>query len=151
MKELSSFHVQQIAKLNEQLCVIEEKIYTLAKVQNQTALKMLINKENAITDYELGVEISFFINDNEEAIVSWEEYLKPHFLEDIPCCNINDQENHNVSSSFIMNHELNAQKHCWLMHRLYDDFHIDWSDILLIKNVCFDINVKYQYIIAIDL
>lgn len=150
MQKLSSFDVQQIAKLNDQLRIIEEKIYNLAKVQNQIALKMLINKENAITDYELEAEIHFFTND-EEAIVSWEEYLKPHFLEDIHCCNLNDQQDHNVSSSIIAHNELNSQKHCWLMHRLYDDFQVDWNDILLIKNVWFDINVKYQYIIAIDL
>ena len=120
MQKLSSFEVQQIAKFNQQLRIIEEKIYNLAKVQNQLALKMLINKENAITDYELEVDINFYTED-EEAIVSWDEYLKPHFLEDIHCCSINDKEDHNVSSSIITHHELNNQKHCWLMHRLYDD------------------------------
>jgi len=63
--------------------------------------------------------------------------MKPHFLNDRPC-NINDKENHNVSSATIKNSALNSQKHCWLMHRLYDDFSIDWADIVRINNIWFD-------------
>lgn len=147
-KSFTPVDIQKIKSLNTQLTAVEEKIYNLAKTHNQAALRKLLESEMHITDYELEVDISLYTNQTE--LVFWNEYMKPHFLNDRHC-NINDKENHNVSSAIIKNSELNAQKHCWLMHRLYDDFSIDWADILLIDNIWFDINIRHQYSIDINL
>jgi hypothetical protein len=147
-KSLTSVDIQKIKSLNTQLTSAEEKIYNLSKVQNQVALRKLLESEMHISDYKLEVNISLYTNQSE--LVFWSEDIKPHFLNDIPC-NINDKKNHNVSSTIINNSELNSQQHCWLMHRLYDDFSVDWVDILLINHILFDVNIHYQYSIDLDL
>ena len=148
MTQLNSLEIKKLQHFNDKLTLIEEKIYNLALEQNQIALKRILNNDDDITDYELEIDIIFYINEKE--IVSWNEYMKHRFLDDSHC-NINDKENHNVSSSVIKSSELNSQQHCWLMHRLYDDFFIDWDDILCIDTISFDINVCYQYSIDLNL
>ena len=147
-KMLTSFDIQKIKYLNTKLTSVEEKIYNLSKLQNQVALKKLLENEEHISDYKLEVNISLYTNNAE--LVFWSEDFKPHFLNDSQC-NINDKKNHNISSAIIKNNELNSQNHCWLMHRLYDDFSIDWADIVLINKIYFDINTCYQYSIDINL
>ncbi|MEA2017396.1 MAG: hypothetical protein U9N59_03015 [Campylobacterota bacterium] len=62
---------------------IENRIYTLAKKQNQLALKKLLENEDGIVDYKLVVKIYFYTNENK--IHSHIEDLKPCFLNDINC------------------------------------------------------------------
>ncbi len=70
---------------------------------------------------------------------------KAYFLEDTRYWNINDKSNHNTTSCCWKHKELHEQKYCWLLYRLYDDFGINWKDIVKIKTICFDIDVSYQY------
>ena len=139
---LGTNDVQKIERLNRQLTRMEEKIYHLANLENLNALKKLHQNDENITDYELEVELSFYVDDDE--LASWKEMMKSHFIYDRHC-NINDKGNHNVTSATINNRTLNEQKHCWLLHSLYDDCGVLWEDILHINCVCFDVNVSYQY------
>ena len=61
----------------------ENKIYNLAKKQNQIALKKLLECEDEINDYKLEVKIYFYINENK--IYTYGKDLKPCFLNDIDC------------------------------------------------------------------
>lgn len=62
---------------------LENKIYTLAKKQNQIALKKLLENEDNIADYTLKVTINFYKNKNRVKIYTKD--LKPCFLNDIDC------------------------------------------------------------------
>jgi len=59
---------------------LEDKIYRLAKKQNQIALKKLLEHEDDITDYSLEVKMSFYIDENK--IDTYAKDLKPYFLND---------------------------------------------------------------------
>ena len=139
----NSMNYKEIENLNNRLTRLEENIYNRSKEQNQVALKKLLDGEDGIYDYELEVDIGFFIQEDE--LISWREMCKAYFLDDTRHWNINDTKNHNTTSCCWQHKELNTQKHCWLLHRLYDDFGISWSDIVKIETICFDINVLYQY------
>jgi hypothetical protein len=139
--------LKQIEKLNQFLETIEEKAYNLAKIENQTALKKLQNKENNIDDYELEIQFMFFTKDRKDdgvELLTIIEHVKHHFNKNSEI-NLNDKENHNVTKSIINSKALNEQKHCWLLHCLYDDYHISWDRILDIDGVYFDINIRLQY------
>ena len=140
----NKMNYKEIEHLNNRLIILEENIYNRTKEQNQVVLKKLLDGKNGIYDYEIEVEICFYIQ--EEELISWyEKMCKAYFLDDIRQWNINDKKEHNTTSFCWKNNELNEQKHCWLLHRLYDDFGISWKDIIKIETICFDINVCYQY------
>jgi hypothetical protein len=134
--------IHHIAKLNSRLRKVEKRVYELAKKEHQRVLKRVLEKEDGIIDYELHVRIVFY--SNEEEIATYEEYLKPNFLLDRKS-NLNDNQNHNVSSTLYPHPLLNAQKHCWLLHHLYDDVLLPWEQILSIDILFVDIDVSYQY------
>jgi hypothetical protein len=56
---------------------------------------------------------------------------------------------HNTTSVFQKNALLNSQKHCWLLHSLYDHYDLVWEDIFKIKHILFDVKVQYEYAINI--
>jgi len=133
--------VEKIKKLNQNLIEIERKILHLAIEEDGLALKKINNKSNGITDYELSVSISFYQGENE--VIDWEESLKGCSVN--KSTNFADAKNHNTTSCCWENTTLNEQHHCWVLHRLYDDFQITWKDILTIDCVWFDVYVQYQY------
>lgn len=134
--------IHHIAKLNSKLKKIEKRVYELAKKEHQRVLKRVLEKEDGIIDYELHVKI-FFYSDEEE-ITHYEEYLKPNFLLDRKS-NLADNQDHNVTSTLYPHPLLNAQKHCWLLHHLYDDVLLSWEQILSIDSLYIDIDVSFQY------
>ena len=136
-KELS-----KIKKFNSLLKSIEKKIFIEAIEQNKLAVKKLSNKTNNLYDYALEVNLQFYTHNKE--ILSFIEYVKSTTIDKLDT-NINDSINHNIGSCCWKNKKLNSQNHCWLLHRLYDDFHIKWKNILKIYAVLFDINMSYQY------
>jgi len=144
MKKLTSTDIENLEKLNIEFSLIEEKIYNLAKLQNQIALKKILEKENNITDYELEVNLSFFTDRDDDEIVSWDEQMKVHFLYDIHH-NLNDGENHIIPESVIQSKELSFEKCCWLTYKLYIECELEWIDMLQITCIQFDINISYQY------
>jgi hypothetical protein len=150
--EFSALEVQKIDELNNKLIAIEEEIYLLAEIENNRAKKRVAESSNPhMYDYELMVNL-MFLNTKEKdehedpkEIYSWDEPVYFESFEEGDPFGINDKQCHNVSSAFIKNRALNTQKHCWLLHRLYDDFFVSWKDILSINNIYFDINLSYQY------
>ena len=141
-KVFSDAMVRQVDELNNKLIAIEEEIYHLAKEAYYEAEKKLQDNTDGMTDYELDVQLVFY--DKEDEVAEWEEMLKHYFVNGrVP--RINDKQCHNVSGSLIDNEALNAQKHCWLLHSLYDDQDLTWDDVLSITDMWFGINVSYQY------
>ena len=143
VNEFREIYIPALEKLNQKLTKIEAKIYDLAKYKFQSTQK----RRDELTDFEIDIEITLYSGDKEILIL--QESLKNHFNGQCKT-NLNDGENHNVTSSIITNEALNTQQHCWLLHRLYDDYNISWKRILTIDRVWFDIIERVQCIVKMD-
>jgi len=143
-KKLTKNVIEQLNIFNTQLVQLENKIYKIAQKKAKIVLKELLEKENEIVDFELELVIHYYKNkDDEDELVSHKELLKQDFLSNRRSY-IADGMNHNVCSIYNIS-ELTKQHHCWLLHTLYDDYFIDFDDILNIGYIWFDIQVIYQY------
>ena len=143
VNEFCEIYIPALEKLNQKLTKIEAKIYDFAEYKFQSTQK----RRDELTDFEIDIEITFYSGDKEILIL--QESLKSHFNVHRKT-NLNDGENHNVTSAMIINEVLNTQQHCWLLHRLYDDYNISWKMILAIDNVWFDIIERVQCIVKMD-
>ena len=139
----NKINIQKVETLNALLTNIEQKSYEIAKRENQKVLKKLLDKEDDICEYELDLNF-IFLGQNGFELLSHQENMKYHFLKDKDI-NFNDGKNHNVLKSLPKYKALHDQKHCWLLHSLYDDYLIPWEIILTIKEILFEVNVVYQY------
>jgi len=147
MKQLSRQEMQKIDFLNDKLKTIEKKIYHIAFEENQIALKKILEKENDLFAYDIkeGDE-----EDPEHLLADWSDFVKSIISKDTWWGIYNDNC-HNITSACQKNKVLNSQKHCWLLHSLYDHNNLDWDDILKIDSVCFDVKVKYEYLSEINI
>ena len=159
MKQLNIEEIQKIDILNNKLIEIEKSIYDIALIENQIALEKILKKENNILDYEL--EVYFLIygdkyikegdkEDPEHLLADWTDNIKPIMMKE-KWWGINDGNCHNITSSFQKNKDLNSQKHCWLLHSLYDHNPLDWVDIFKIDSVYFYVKIQYEYSINISI
>lgn len=151
MKQLNKSKIQKLNRLNQQLILIEEQIYIRAKEQNEIALKKLLNKEHSIWDYELEAVVDFYSENSDFdgkddcLVASLTENMKAQIMHDDRPWGINDKQCHNTTAIYQKDNDLNAQKHCWLLHCLYDHYDFTWENIFCIDNVYFDIAISYQY------
>lgn len=149
MKQLNKNEIVKLSVFNDKLIALEIEIYNLCLTQNQIALKKLLDKETV--DYELNVNVLFYgetymknKDDDEHLLLNLDIGMKHSLLKD-DRWGIADGNCHNVSSIFQKNKDLNGQKHCHLLHSLYDDYHFAWDDIFKIEDIYFDIIVQYDY------
>jgi len=147
---LTDKEVERIDKLNNWLIALEEKIYNLAKVEYLRAEQMC--EATAMEDYEVQVNFIFSTTKEEDEygdyleLASWEEGMHFYTFEnEREAFGINDKYDWNVSSSFIKNEALNTQRHCWLLHQLYDNYMIGWEKILRIDHIYYDIVTQHDY------
>ena len=149
MKQLSKKEIQKINVFNTKLTELECKIYRLCLEENKRALVKV--KDTDILDYDINVHYAFYgasfklnEDDDEHLIAHWHDNVKHLILSDEKW-GLNDKNCHNVTSAFQKNTSLNAQKHCWLLHSLYDHHPLDWDDIFMIEDIYFDVEVQYEY------
>ena len=153
MKHLNKLEIQKLDILNNELQLLEKRIYNICLEQNQIALQKILEKENNILDYE--IEVNYLIYGNDYKKIDDEEFTD-NLLADCSNCmksimlkddwyGINDNKCHNITSIFQKDKDLNSQKHCWLMHSLYDYNHLSWDDIFKIESIYFDIKIQYEY------
>jgi len=159
MKQLNTYEIEKLNSLNNQLKVIEQRIYKILLEQNQVAIKNLLNKKDEVLDYEIEVHYFFYgetyimvkdEKDPEHLIADWIENIKPTFMKD-DWFGIADNHCHNITSVFQKDKELNSQKHCWLLHSLYDHNPLSWDDIFKIDSIYFDVKIQYEYLSQISI
>lgn len=155
MKQLNKYEIQKLNKLNQQFIDIEQTIYHVAYKKMQAAELELSKKENNITGYETEVTYYFYAsseNDNEdisdEPLAEFEDHLNLEVMEN-DWWGLNDKKCHNTTSIFQKDEDLNTQKHCWLLHSLYDHYSLDWDHIFKIKHIFFVVKVQYEYAVNI--
>ena len=150
MKQLNTQEIQRLGVFNDKLKLFEEKIYNAVIEQSRIALQKISKKGNNIVDYALEVTIyiygeKYMIDEADEHILAnYSPSIKPLFLKD-KWSGIYDDECHNTTSAVQKNKELNSQKHCWLLHSLYDIYCISWKDMAKIDTICYDIEISYEY------
>ena len=160
MKQLNKAEIQKLNFLNDKLKIVEERIYKLCLEQNQIAIQKIVEKIDGIIDYELEVHYLFYGDtyikegdeeDPEHLLADWVDNIKPIMMRD-SWFGIYDGKCHNTTSSYGQkDKELNSQKHCWLLHSLYDHNPLDWDDIFKIDSVYFDVKIQYEYVLKITL
>lgn len=154
MKKLNKVEIEQLNRLNNKLIVIEKYIYDICLKHHQSAIQKILKKEDGILDYEMEVYYLFYGDtyvkksdeeDSEYLLADWSEAIKPILLRDDKWHGINDGNDHNTTSVFQKQESLNVQKHCWLLHSLYDHQGLSWEDIFKIDSVYFDVKIQYEY------
>jgi len=156
-RKFSDKDAKKINDLNEKLIVIEKKIFDLAKIEHKRLKKLCKkSKKHTMDEFDIQVELSFCTTKEKDEhgdyleFLSWSEGIYfDSFKKGNKPFGINDKQCHNVSGSLIENKVLNSQKHCWLLHRLYDDFFVSWKNILRIDIVYFDIKITHGYIVKL--
>lgn len=138
---LSKKQIEQLAILNSKLSDLEQRIFHLAIQYNQEVEEKLKKGIIDIDEYEIDSNICFCVAGHE--LVSWNEDMKFALkrFKNQDYWGIADGKDHNTAHE---NH-LRSQKHCWFLHRLYDDFFLNWYKICQIDNIWFDIVIWYQY------
>jgi len=128
--------VARVKKLNASLEKLEYKLIDLGK----TYLEEL--KSENPDDYELDVIFEFCAGD--EGIASWFEDIRIVLEEDWRKkleWGLASGADHNAA----LDPSLHGQKHCWLLHLLYDDLHVPWEKILKIDWFWADFRLYFQY------
>ncbi len=127
MRQLNLQEIQKLNNLNNKLQIIEKRIYDIALQENQTALEKILKNKNNILDYELEVRYLIY-EDDEHILADWTDNIKPIMMKE-EWWGVNDKNCHNTTSVWQKNKTLNSQKHCWLLHNLYDHFDLTWDNI----------------------
>ncbi|MDQ7060084.1 MAG: hypothetical protein Q9M43_02745 [Sulfurimonas sp.] len=159
MKKLNQEEIQKLDLLNNKLKLIEERIYNICLEQNQIALQKILEKENNILDYEIEVQYMIYGDeyikvgdeeDPEHLLADWTDNIKAILMKDT-WWGIHDNNCHNTTSAFQKDKGFNSQKHCWLLHSLYDHKPLDWDDIFKIDSIYFDVQIQYEYLSKISI
>ena len=138
VKRLTPQQVEALGRLNKYLAGIEQRILKLGLEFKAEILALEPH------DWELEVTYEYTLSDESRA--SWFEPLK-FILEDWrkgkERWGLADGEDHNVSSALVSG--LEGQKHCYLMHQLYDDFLLPWDEILSLEWMWLDFELRAQF------
>jgi len=91
------------------------------------------------------LDLIYEYTSGEETKASWIESLTVILenLQNKDRWGLGDERNHNVSGIYISG--LESQKHCYLLHQLYDDFHLSWEEILALEWMWLDFELRAQF------
>jgi len=142
----------ELRKLNNRIFLIQQKIIAEAQKISLETKKRSENKNDILDDYEIEIEVQFFLKENDpeyndeddNIITTIYEYSK--FLpdgKDTKWCF--ETQNHNEFVGWKQ-HQMKDDYHCWWFHCLYDHNQVDFKDMLRIGTIWTDIKVQYQYI-----
>ena len=155
MYKFTDAEVQKIEELNNKLVLLEEKLFRLSEVEYLRVKKMCEDTEQNMEDYNLNVVLAFSTTDEEDEygdyleFVNWKEriYFDTFENDSEEPFGINDKYDWNVMVGRSNNKKLDKQKHCWLLHQLYDNHFVSWENMLRIDRVWFEIVTEQEYAI----
>ena len=128
--------MDRVKKLNDVLEKLEYRLIELGREYLEE-----LKAENP-DDYELDVIFEFCAG--EEEIASWFENIRSVLEEDWRKklnWGLASGADHNAA----LDPSLHGQKHCWLLHLLYDDLGMRWEKILKIDWFWADFRLYFQY------
>ena len=148
--QMTTIQAQWLPKLNFlniELSKIEHLIFNeTTKIDKELQLKLKLDTEPKMVDYELKVQIGYYVEEADEALCVKTFTLKKISTLKTNKCFIADGQNHNeFQNPAFKNHPLFQQHHCYLFHDLYDHTDLDWKEIADINTIWWDIIPEQQY------
>ncbi|MDQ6980569.1 MAG: hypothetical protein Q9M46_03755 [Ghiorsea sp.] len=150
---LSQKEVETICALNEKLMSFEQSLVLSAVNVDKHLQQRVQNKDDMLIDYELVCEISFpTAPEPKQQPMSPSRFTPCHTGSDwtepmkgisIQGSRLNSGEDYNPYLPHA--NALNQQKHCWLFHVLYAEFHMSWKEICRIQAAWSDLEVTHHY------
>jgi len=156
---ISQVMKRKLIKFNSRLHTLQNKIIKEAKTVDAQLIKRVQDPEDLLDDYELELDISYwlkeddkdFVEDEDNILATHNEYLKEISLENDKKNWCWGDRNHNIFEN--SDHIMSDEHHCWLYHCLYDHLihpvgsadRLSFDDILRIGLIWFDLKVTYQY------
>lgn len=158
MYKFTDAEVQKIEELNNKLILLEERLFDLSKVEYLRTKKMCEETQQNMDEYDFHIILAFSTteeqDENEEDLefANWRDHIYFDTFEndDEEPFGINDKYDWNVMIGWSNNKKLDKQKHCWLLHQLYDNYYASWEEILRIDQVWFKIVVEHEYMMKLE-
>jgi len=152
VNDLTAPQLQVLAKLNKTLATLEQNIKKEALTLLAECNRKLEDKQTIIDDYEVELEICFYLKESDPAFDEDRDNIVAVLTEEIKFNNFKTHfaagNNHNLFEH-REGHPMNGVFHCWLYHGLYDDSCISWIDILRIGDIWVDMDCRLQHFIHI--
>jgi len=135
---LHAGQIEELQRLNDRLCLIEQKIMDQAAEVRRFHQDMRMTDSISVASLQLKASVSFYLKlddplydlENNIEMTTLYEYLESFAALDAPF-GLCDGVNHNEFQHFP-DHPLRQQHHCWLFHCLYDHTKLGWINILRI-------------------
>jgi hypothetical protein len=150
---------EKLIEFNSRLHTLQNKVIKEAKTVNAQLIKRVQDTEDLLDDYELELDISYwlkeddkdFVEDEDNILATHTEYLKEISLEDDKDSWCWGDTNHNIFEN--SDHIMSDEHHCWLYKCLYEHLtnhngsvkKLSFDDILRIGAIWADLKVTYQY------
>ena len=141
---------KELYELNLRLQTIQDKLLKeVIKLDNEL-IQRVENSNDILDDYELEIEISVFLNENDPSYKKDEDNILATITETLKGISQKEDKypytlevNHNEFQNW--QHPMSDEYHCWWYHCLYDHHNLSWEDMKKIAEICSDIKVQYQY------
>lgn len=141
---------EELYKLNSRLQTLQVKLFSEAIKIDSELNNRVINLDDSLDDYELTIEISFFLNENDLVYKKDEDNILATITEYVKGISQKEDKypytlevNHNEFQNW--KHPMSDEYHCWWYHCLYDHNNLSWEDMKKIGVIWSDIKVQYQY------
>ncbi len=140
-----------IELLNNRIHKIERSIIPKVIKIDEELIKKVKDKCDDLYDYELEIEIIFYLSNEHSNYDKNEDNILTTLSESVKNISVSkdfypyNETNHNDFVNWD-NHIFKGQYHCWWFHCLYDHTNLDFEDLLNIGDIFFDIHIRYQYL-----
>lgn len=145
---LTQAQLSQLQKLNLRLKNMQDKILKEIEILDSQLIKRVEDKNDFLDDYELEVNISFYIKENDVNYKEDEDNIITNIEQYVKKISLGNKHfwtgNHNEFTSWE-NHIMKDEYHCYWYHCLYDHNNLSFEDILNIGRIWVDIKTYYQY------
>jgi len=152
-EDLTEPQLKTLANFNETLTTLEQNIKKEALTLLAECNCKLEDKQTCIDDYEVELEISFYLKESDPAFDEDRDNILEVLREGIKYnsfkTHLGASNNHNIFED-REGHPMYGEFHCWLYHSLYFGSMMSWIDILRVGDIWVDMDCTLQHFIHID-
>lgn len=132
--------------LNELLCKLEDKFYSLLLAKRHELVSRVNDPSDWLQEFNLEFVITFYLReddpeyeeDDDNILQEIHELIFERFTRENVWGFGATEVDHAEPSKF------SNEKHCYLYHQLYDHSYLDWRDLLRIGSLYVDIKIDEQ-------
>lgn len=143
---LTKLQIAKLRKLNKKLVHIELDIIKQVTKTVKRLNKAIKNTKEWFKDYEIDIKVHYYPKDSDGDPMATDKWLMLSYDKTNGKCDFGmygDGKNHNMLR-IRYPQQLKNDKHCYLMHGLYDHCGLDVDAILTIDEIFVDIKVIKQ-------